>query len=226
MKTKRKALLLALCAVLLVAASVFGTMAYLTSTDKVTNTFTVGKVKITLDETDVDQYGVPEPNAAERVKKNDYKLIPGRSYVKDPVVHVDSTSEPCYIRAIVTVSDIAKLKAAFPAAAYGEYYDNDVFLLEKLVTAWVPANWACVKATAAGEYEFRYVGPGTSNGVYTYVAPGDLPALFATIELPGSLDAGLLANLEDLEIQVVAHAIQADGFDDADAAWAAFAPAP
>ena len=41
MKTRSKALLLTLCAVLLVAASVLGTMAYLTSTDEVTNTFTV-----------------------------------------------------------------------------------------------------------------------------------------------------------------------------------------
>lgn len=43
MKTKSKALLLTLCAVLLVAASVLGTMAYLTSTDTVTNTFTIGQ---------------------------------------------------------------------------------------------------------------------------------------------------------------------------------------
>lgn len=45
MKTRSKALLLTLCAVLLVAASVLGTMAYLTSTDEVTNTFTVGQVR-------------------------------------------------------------------------------------------------------------------------------------------------------------------------------------
>lgn len=44
MKTKSKALLLTLCAVLLVAASVLGTMAYLTSSAEVKNTFTVGKV--------------------------------------------------------------------------------------------------------------------------------------------------------------------------------------
>lgn len=57
MKTKSKALLLTLCAVLLVAASVMGTMAYLTSTDKVENTFTVGNVKITLDEAKVNTDG-------------------------------------------------------------------------------------------------------------------------------------------------------------------------
>ena len=50
MKTKRKALLLSLCAVLLVVASVMGTMAYLTSSDTGTNTFTVGKVAIKRDE--------------------------------------------------------------------------------------------------------------------------------------------------------------------------------
>lgn len=59
MKTKSKALLLTLCAVLLVAASVMGTMAYLTSTDKVENTFTVGNVKITLDEAKVNTDGTP-----------------------------------------------------------------------------------------------------------------------------------------------------------------------
>ena len=39
MKTKRKALLLTFCAVLLVVASVLGTIAYLTSQDEVKNTF-------------------------------------------------------------------------------------------------------------------------------------------------------------------------------------------
>lgn len=43
MKTRNKALLLTFGAVLLVAASVLGTLAYLTSTDKVVNTFTVGR---------------------------------------------------------------------------------------------------------------------------------------------------------------------------------------
>ena len=54
MKTKTKALILSLCAILLVVTSVFGTMAYLTSQADVSNTFSVGKVNITMDETDVD----------------------------------------------------------------------------------------------------------------------------------------------------------------------------
>ena len=51
MNNKVKALLMACCAVLLVFASVIGTLAYLTdTTEKVTNTFTVGNVAIKLDE--------------------------------------------------------------------------------------------------------------------------------------------------------------------------------
>lgn len=95
MKTKRKALLLSLCAVLLVVASVMGTMAYLTSTATVTNTFTVGDaVTITLDEVQVNPDGTPVTGAA-RVTENSYKLMPGHEYTKDPTVHV--TGGECYV---------------------------------------------------------------------------------------------------------------------------------
>ncbi|MBQ2690781.1 MAG: hypothetical protein IJF53_01345 [Clostridia bacterium] len=87
MKNTKKALLMTLCAVMLVAASVMGTMAYLTSTTGVvTNTFTVGKVGITLDEAKVTEYGVKDGDT--RVMANTYKLVPGHTYVKDPTVHV------------------------------------------------------------------------------------------------------------------------------------------
>lgn len=96
MRTKTKALALALCAVLLVVTTVFVTMAFLTSKDTVTNTFTVGKVTITLDEAKVTADGV-EVEGAERVKENSYHLIPGHFYVKDPTVHVDDESEDCWL---------------------------------------------------------------------------------------------------------------------------------
>lgn len=93
MKTKSKALLMTLCAVLLVAASVLGTMAYLTSQDSVTNTFSIGKINITLDEKDVDN----STPGAERDKANAYHLLPGQTYIKDPTVHVKGDSENAYI---------------------------------------------------------------------------------------------------------------------------------
>ena len=102
MKAKRKALLLSLCAVLLVVASVMGTMAYLTSTATVTNTFTVGDaVTITLDEAAVDENGKDIPNAdPARRTVNSYKLMPGHEYKKDPTVHV--TGGECYVFVKVT----------------------------------------------------------------------------------------------------------------------------
>ena len=92
MKARSKALLLALCAVLLVAATIFGTMAYLTSQDTVTNTFTVGKVAIKLDEAKANPDGSLVANA-DRVKANEYKLLPGHTYNKDPMVTVLGGSE-------------------------------------------------------------------------------------------------------------------------------------
>lgn len=107
MKTKRKALLLTLCAVLLVAASVFGTIAYLTDTEAVTNTFTVGQISMSMDEAKVNVAGQKLNNAdevwkdgdtlADRVMENQYHLLPGQTYSKDPIIHVAADSEDSYI---------------------------------------------------------------------------------------------------------------------------------
>jgi hypothetical protein len=56
----------------------------------------VGKVKITLDEAKVDVYGKPVSGAG-RVTANDYKLIPGQEYTKDPTIKVLKGSEECYV---------------------------------------------------------------------------------------------------------------------------------
>jgi len=109
MKTKSKALLLALCAVLLVAASVLGTMAYLTSQAEVTNTFTVGSVSITLDEAPVDENG--EATTGTRVTENSYKLMPGHEYDKDPTIHVAANSEDCWLFVQIT-DEIAAIQDA------------------------------------------------------------------------------------------------------------------
>ena len=91
MKKKTLALLLAL--VLVFGAAVGGTIAYLTdTTDPVTNTFTVGKVDITLTETfntDTNNDGTNDAWKAQ--------LIPGTTYTKDPVVTVTDDSEDCWL---------------------------------------------------------------------------------------------------------------------------------
>ena len=87
---RSKVLLTLLCAVALVVTSVFGTLAYLTDNEKVTNTFTVGLVDITLEETDIKSGG-------KTTTGNAYHLLPGHTYTKDPTVTVEAPSEDCYV---------------------------------------------------------------------------------------------------------------------------------
>lgn len=211
MRTKTKALVLALCAVLLVVTTVFVTMAYLTSEDSVQNTFTVGKVTISLDEADVDLYGVKDSES--RVQKNEYKLIPGHTYVKDPTVTVEKGSEKSYVRMLVTITDFEDVKAVF---------GND-FLPQYFVEGWDRSVWISTNEIEVSEdgntavYEFWY--EGTVDALDKDV---ELPALFTNIFVPDSVDGDDIAKLEEMEVNVVAHAIQADGFATAEEAWAAW----
>lgn len=208
---KFKALLVVACALLLVAASVFGTMAYLTSTATVTNTFTVGKVKITLDEAKVNTDGTPVANA-ERVKVNEYKLLPGHTYTKDPVLTVKGGSEDAYVRLLVTINKASALKEVFGANFLPQnYVDN----------TWNAQTWPCVKTTVNSDdtvtYEFRYKEIVKANA-----ADQKLDALFKSFTVPGTVNGDQLAKLEGLKIKVIGEAIQAEGFDNADVAWNAF----
>ena len=212
MKTKSKALLLSLCAVLLVTASVLGTMAYLTSRDQVVNTFTVGSVAIKLDEAKVTPDGKPV-ESAERVKANSYKLLPGHTYNKDPMVTVLKGSEDSYIKMTVTFSKASELDAIFAPTGAD---------LTSIFKGYDSANWIYKDNTKDAvantrTYEFWYkekVGAPTAD-----VA---LDALFDSITVPGEITNKQLDTIKGMTITVNAYAIQADGFADADAAWEAF----
>lgn len=185
MKKTRKALLLSLCAVMLVTASVLGTMAYLTSTDEVVNTFTVGNVAITLDETDVDN---STPGDNDRDQANHYKLMPGHTYQKDPIIHVDADSEDCYLFVKV---------------------DNQITTIEAEKTVdqqMTEKGWTEVEGA-----EDVYVY--TQSGALKVVKGGDNVTVFDTFKVSGDVDNKALASYAGKEINVTAYAIQADGFD-------------
>lgn len=93
----RKVLLTVFSALLIVTLSVSATVAFLTSTDKVKNTFTVGNVGITLQETVVDEYGVATSTNLPTNEGNNYKLMPGHTYTKDPSVFVNPLTEKAWI---------------------------------------------------------------------------------------------------------------------------------
>ena len=221
MKTKSKALLLTLCAVLLVTASVLGTMAFLTSTASVKNTFTVGSVKITLDEAKVTPDGKPVEDAA-RVTENSYKLMPGHTYAKDPTIHVDAASEDCFIRAKVTLTNAKEW-----IAIATKYADNKVENIIKGTddNIWWVSQPAVDETANTVTYTFVYKNESHTDElgkrIWTSTDSKDL-VLFNEIAIPGGLTNDELAAVGSSKITVVAEAIQADGFETEAAAWAAF----
>lgn len=105
---KRK-LIIALALCLALALGIGGTMAYLTATTtEVKNTFTIGKVGLTLTE--------PEGEKA----NYQFKMVPGDDITKDPTVTVTGGSEDCWLFVSLTKEN-----------------DFDTYLTYEMADGWV-----------------------------------------------------------------------------------------
>ena len=233
---KNKKLIILISMTLIMVVAIAGTLAWLTDRDSVKNTFTVGDVQIELDEAVVDEDGNPLDNSNQPVDKvedaartevgNNYHLIPGQTYVKDPTVTVIANSEESYVRMIVKVNKVAELDAVFAAHKdSGEVtldkifggYDEDIWVYEgsEIVTEEVEG-----KDVEKRVYEFRYKETVTTMGSEE---DKELPALFETITVPGVISGEEMKTLAELAIEVEGHAIQVATFEnDVEGAWAAF----
>ena len=186
----KKTLTVVIALVLVVVMSVAGTVAYLTSQVTVTNAFTVGNVTITMDEAKVDVYGVKDGDT--RVTTNTYRLIPGHTYIKDPVVHVDADSENCWLFVKV---------------------ENGISDLEATGTTTIAAQLAANGWTPISEGSNIYAYSRIATKADTNVP------VFGSFTIAGN--ATLPANGTGLDVVVTAYAIQADSFGTAAQAWAA-----
>lgn len=236
MNKKLRRILLTVCsAALLVCVTVGATVAYLTSTDEVNNTFTVGSVDITLDEAAIKQDETTknwvEDADADRVDGNKYHLLPGITYAKDPTVTVTKGSEKAYVRVLVTVNKKTALDSIFAKYAESEGLSIDDVVID------FSDEWKAEKDTIIDTekdtrtYVIRYIGKdkdgnGTvedSEGIVdAQSAAVKLADVFQKISIPEYFTNDDIKDLNGLTINVVAQAIQADGFDTGDAAWAAF----
>ena len=119
----------------------------------------------------------------------------------------------------VKVEGMDDLMAAIPVNTEegAKYYADGVFLLEKLCTGWDKNIWKYETFDSETDtYEFRYYK--TVSTVDAEAMP--LEALFTNIKLPEFVTNTDIENhLVNVQIQVTAEAIQADGFDTADLAW-------
>lgn len=253
---KKKTILVAAIAVMLVAALVVGgTLAYFTDTDSAKNTFTVGNVKIELLESslhrenagysndttvndvspknvelwsDVDKLGTGNTSKykagdtfytddqikanAEKYTCDNVKLNPGEYYHKMPYV-VNTGKNDAYIR----------IRVMIPAA---------------LDTAILNSSMYTTTALNNKEFTMAYDDSGTVErdgvmyNVYTFTRIDPLAAgamtywnVWGTIHMDADVTNEELAELlpnGTFSVLVEADAIQADGFADAAAAWAAF----
>ena len=203
MKTRSKALLLILCAMLLLIASALGTVAYLTVQDTVTNTFSVGKVQMTLNDGSEGSAGKRSRRARSTgapVDENDHILMPGHTYTKDHTIHVDAVSEDSYIFVKVE-NGIASYEAA-SSAEEGGY---------RTIADQITANGWTALESAADVYYREYAKSSAGSDF----------AVFDTFKIADNANDAESWGSCDAQVAVTAYAVQKDGFDTASAAWTA-----
>ena len=202
-------------------------MAWMTDTSKVTNTFTVGKVDIEVEESDSED----DPDVDR--KNNSYHLIPGEVKVKDPTMTVKAASEESYVRMIMKVEGWNAVAQVID--------NNDLGSFFAFLGGWDQKDWRLIGTTQDGNtmnFEFRYKEPVAGLDAEGKAADKVLPALFTELRVPGSLSMEDLNSLEAAGFKMIieGHAIQSAGFIDAkdsngntlepadaeNAAWAAF----
>lgn len=201
---------LSLCVVAILAVG--ASLAFFTDTKTATNTFTMGNVLIKLDETDVKN------PTGDRVKENNYDVYPGAVVTKDPIVH-NVGKNAAYIRATVNVENWMNTCAAY----YPEFekrFDQEGYEQSlKLLVDELGEGWSIVGVGAGTPFE---MGNFSAKFILKYedtlAAEADTTAMFTKIKVPAGITNGNTLGT----ITVKAEAIQADGFDTWEAAFAAF----
>ena len=211
---KKKLTLVVTCIVLVAAMVIGGTLAYFTDAKTANNTFTMGNVKIALDETDIKN---PE---GDRVTSNAYDVYPGEVVTKDPIVH-NTGKNGAYIRATVNVYNWMNLVAAY-YPNFKETFPNDGYKAAlNLLVGELGEGWSVVDVVAGdtftiGQFDAKFVLK--YDGVLA--AGADTTAMFQTVTIPAGIDNANASSFQS--VKVVAQAIQADGFDTWEAAFAAY----
>ena len=172
-----KVVVVLLALVMLIGCAVGGTIAWLmTNTDPVTNTFAASNIHITLTET----------------SGNTYKMIPGKTYAKDPVVSVLSTTDvDCWLFFKVETENTTYLEYTLNTTGWTELGTNTGIYYRSVNVSDSVKSWNLL------------VGKdGYENG-------------FVTVS-----DDLTLENMTSATLKFTAYAIQKEGFDTAADAWA------
>lgn len=204
--TKRKISIAAL-AVCLIAILSFGTLAWFTAEDTVTNKFYVGDSTTNPD--DVFGIDVWEKVDGEEIGKDaaDDKgatyetILPGEKLSKEPYL-TNTGVHPQFVRAIVTVSDAYQLREAME----GAWGDADKFL------AGTHENWTLTDILFTDDDELVYVF------YYNYAIAGGATTgkLFEEVVIPTGLTLEQAQTIEDFSISILGQVIQSEYLADPD----------
>ena len=182
-------------------------LAYLTDTDQEVNKFTFADsltaevVEPSWDTTDKDDNGVPD--AAEEV-------VPNQTIAKDPAITV--TGADAYVWMEVTIP-----RSAIVTDGANVAIEDPLFEFTPNTSKWEVKS--TTKPNGYVKYLYRYTGG--NKGVLT--AGSTTEPLFTEVTIPNiTSNEGKQYTFEDTDITITAHAIQAEGFSTADAAWAAY----
>lgn len=209
MKSKiTKILCLVMGAILLVTGSVAVTLAYLQDkTQTVTNTMTVGKIDIKLDEGVVDLYGKFTSGRTE--EGNKYKLIPGQEYNKDPKITVLKGSEPCYVFFGISIdTKVSNVLDTSKNVIATQLKSNGWLVLENSTTDKTQVTWADTDGT---QYKIYYKSAAVD------ATSADKP--LKTFEKFSVSGAANVSNADNATIKVKAFAVQSANLTSPQNAW-------
>ena len=253
--TKKRFVAILLCVTLVALAAIGATFAYLTSTDSVTNTFTVGNVKIDLIESSLHRENAGVANGAtsdselwSNVNKegtgNTSKYKAGDTFYTDAQIEADAAEYKCENVKLLPGESYHKMPYVKNIGTEDAYIRIRVMIPADLDTAILNSSMYTSTAMNNKEFTMAYDNSGAveRNGVkynvYTFTRIDPLAAgemtywnVWGTIhmdpdttgeELAGFFGEGKAYANGVFPVLVEADGIQADGFADATAAWAAF----
>ena len=215
MKAKKTLMTIAM-ALLLVAVTIGGTVAYMKDhTNTVKNTFTVGNVDIKLDEADIEiaEDGKVTALKTRNEKGNEYKTVyPGFTYPKDPTVTVLHPSEKSWVFVKVEVNKDAALQLWNNVTGEGaKDIASAIAAAEALNTGYDAETWVPLDGTLK-------LNGDKVECVLAYKEPVEkttedvvLPAVMKQLVIPADWDYEKIKGFKDGSLDFTAYAIQWQG---------------
>lgn len=212
-----KITMLIMALTLVVTGVIGGTVAWLIdNTDPVTNTFTYGNIDIDLTESKVNPDGTIDATATAPVKENLYKMIPGNSYTKDPILTVVKDSEACWL----FVELERKGGNVIPEG------ETDACNFDSYLEFVIADGWTRLAEETTREVYFREVAANETEDQIFHVLANDEIKVKTTVTKP-MIDALEVAGEEyNPQLVLTGYAVQQANIPSAVEAWAAINPAP